>query len=329
MNTTGSYNTAHGQAALFNNTTASNNTAVGYQAGYSNTTGSETVAVGNQALRSQTTGRNTAVGFNAGLDVSTGTYNTLIGGEAGENITTGSYNTIVGLQAGRFVTTEANNTFIGQAAGYNTTGGRNTFVGIGAGSAVTTGAKNSIIGNFNGNGNGLDIRTSSNNIVLSDGDGQPHARSFVSDSQRNFIIDRSLLFGNGAVNGGNAAQIVISDNSNFRSADFDCNTVSTQYDTGHIFVTASGADGGAGDQYTAWYLIRFAVYNNNVSYISTIDSGGATSNVTVAVSDQGDSGTTSGSIWLRVAVTTQSGNNTMIANVTVNSYRGIYAVKRT
>jgi hypothetical protein len=38
---------------------------------------------------------------------------------------------------------------------------------------MTTGNNNTIIGNFDGNQGGLDIRTSSNNIVMSDGDGNP------------------------------------------------------------------------------------------------------------------------------------------------------------
>jgi hypothetical protein len=45
--------------------------------------------------------------------------------------------------------------------------------GVGAGYYVTTGYKNTIIGGYNGNQGGLDIRTASNNIVLSDGDGNP------------------------------------------------------------------------------------------------------------------------------------------------------------
>ena len=38
---------------------------------------------------------------------------------------------------------------------------------------MINGSKNTIIGAYNGNQGGLDIRTSSNNIVLSDGDGNP------------------------------------------------------------------------------------------------------------------------------------------------------------
>jgi hypothetical protein len=61
----------------------------------------------------------------------------------------------VGYQAGKAVTTGSNNTFIGRNSG----------------GAITTGVKNTILGQFSGNEDGLDIRTSNNNIVLSDGDG--------------------------------------------------------------------------------------------------------------------------------------------------------------
>ena len=51
-----------------------------------------------------------------------------------------------------------------------TTGTINTFVGASAGSVITTGGKNTLLGAYTGNSGGLDIRTGSNNIVLSDGD---------------------------------------------------------------------------------------------------------------------------------------------------------------
>ena len=46
-------------------------------------------------------------------------------------------------------------------------------MGHNAGYHITTGSKNTILGRYNGNQGGLDIRTSSNYIVLSDGDGNP------------------------------------------------------------------------------------------------------------------------------------------------------------
>jgi len=53
-------------------------------------------------------------------------------------------------------------------------------LGRSSGSTMTTGSKNAIVGQFNGNQGGLDIRTSSNNIVLSDGDG--NARTLIDSN---------------------------------------------------------------------------------------------------------------------------------------------------
>jgi hypothetical protein len=160
INTTGIYNVAVGQQALYNNTTANDSTAVGYQAGYAQTTA---------------------------------TRSTLIGSGAGNSITTGNENTIVGYQAGISVTTGSRNVFIGRGGsgtGSATTGSNNTFVGGGAGSAVTTGGENTIIGQYTGNQGGLDIRTSSNYIVLSDGDGNPRG---IFDSSGNLLVGKTSI----------------------------------------------------------------------------------------------------------------------------------------
>jgi hypothetical protein len=192
-NTTGQSNTAFGTNALYANTTASNNTAVGYQSGYSNTTGSENTAIGYNSLYTNTTGsnnsaigrfalrRNTTGSDNASLGLNsmehntTGSYNTGLGRGALINNTTASQNTAVGYQAGSSSATSNNNTFIGYTAGQSVTGNNNTMLGSQAGQLITSGTKNTIIGLYNGNQGGLDIRTSSNNIVLSDGDGNPRA----------------------------------------------------------------------------------------------------------------------------------------------------------
>jgi hypothetical protein len=163
LNTTGAENTAVGGNALNKSTTASGNTGLGYVALYETTTGANNTAVGLSALQNNTTAsNNTAVGYQAGFSNTTGTNNTILGGVAGYTNQTGS-----------------NNVFIGREAGYATTGSGNTFVGrksnsTGCGEQVTTGANNLILGGFSGNQNGLDIRTSSNNIVISDGDGNPY-----------------------------------------------------------------------------------------------------------------------------------------------------------
>ena len=190
-NTTGASNVAIGYQSLASNTTASNNTAVGYQAAYSNTTGINNSATGNIALYTNTTGGynsaygfrslqnnttasyNTAYGYASLYLNTTGTNNVAMGVSALESNTTASNNTAVGYQAGYATTTSPYNTFIGGIAGQNTTGSRNTFLGYNSGRDITSGSENTILGRFVGNQGGLDIRTSSNNIVLSDGDGNP------------------------------------------------------------------------------------------------------------------------------------------------------------
>jgi hypothetical protein len=194
-NTSGASNTAIGYASLVSNTTASNNTAVGHQAGYSNTaanntflgfavgyantTGTENVGVGGEGASSNTTLRfntsgsyNTAIGISALSANTTANRATAVGYQAGYSKTSGTNFTAVGYQAGYSNTTGGENSFFGGAAGgQNTTGYRNTFLGYSCGSEITTGNKNTIIGAYNGNQNGLDIRTLTNRIVLSDGDG--------------------------------------------------------------------------------------------------------------------------------------------------------------
>lgn len=231
QNTSGSNNIAIGVGSLTQNSTASNNTAVGFQAGYSNTTGNFLTSVGYQSLYSNTTGiensafgrgalgsnstgsyntaigsialnsnttasNNTAVGYQAGYSNTTGTGNTFIGRVAGYSNTTTNDNAYIGYQAG-YLTTSSSNTLVGVSAGYSsTTGGSNTFVGQGSGELVSTGGKNSILGRYNGNQGGLDIRTASNYIVLSDGDGNPR---IIGDSSGNWGI--------GAASGGAAIYI--------------------------------------------------------------------------------------------------------------------------
>jgi hypothetical protein len=167
-NTTGGRNTALGNESLFSNTTGNNNLAVGGRDNgawtplYSNTTGSSNTAVGNGSLAKNTTAsNNTAVGYQAGYTNTVGTSNVFIGQTAG------------------YSQTGSGNVIIGQGAGYLSTGSRNTFVGAtkvgtnGCGDAMTTGSANTILGNYSGNQGGLNIRTASNYIVLSDGDGNP------------------------------------------------------------------------------------------------------------------------------------------------------------
>ena len=154
-----STNTAVGASAISGSNTGGNNTAVGYDALKVNTSGAQNVAIGRASLAANTTGSgNNSLGVGALSANQGGSNNTAVGGDA-----------LVGNVSA------SNNTAVGHQAGYSTTGASNTFLGSSAGYAVTSGGKNTIIGAYNGNQGGLDIRTSSNYIVLSDGDGNPRA----------------------------------------------------------------------------------------------------------------------------------------------------------
>ena len=202
-NTTGVRNAAFGAFTLNANTTGSYNSAFGgYDAGlippmYYNTTGSYNTAMGNGALASNTTAsNNTAVGYQAGYSNTTGDVNTFVGYQSGYSNVTGAQNTFIGRLAGYSSTGNAN-TFIGMAAGYASTGTYNTFIGysslgLGSGQSMTTGTRNTILGGYTGNNGGLDIRTLSNYIVLSDGDGNPR---LLSDNVGNVLIGTTVSTG--------------------------------------------------------------------------------------------------------------------------------------
>jgi hypothetical protein len=79
----------------------------------------------------------------------------------------------------------------------NATGSGNTAIGAYSGQLITTGQKNSILGSFDGNQGGLDIRTLSNYIVLSDGDGNPR---LWSDNTGAIHIPGGTVFPSGTPN---------------------------------------------------------------------------------------------------------------------------------
>jgi hypothetical protein len=174
-------NTAVGASALAANTSGAFNVAVGRLALTANTTGQQNSALGNGAMYTNTTG-----GYNSGFGEealalnTTGSYNTAHGHSALLNNTTASYSTAVGYQAGYSAVTADYNTFIGYYAGRSTTGDQNTFIGKFAGNAITSGATNTIVGAYNGNQQGLDIRTASNYTVISDGGGTPHLAAYAN-----------------------------------------------------------------------------------------------------------------------------------------------------
>jgi hypothetical protein len=100
---------------------------------------------------------------------------------------TGSTNIAIGWGAGLVLTSGSSNTFVGA--------GKAGFAN-GAGCAMTTGSGNLILGNFSGNQGGLDIRTSDNFIVLSDGDGNPRG---VFDGSGRFLIGTTSVIDFGTI----------------------------------------------------------------------------------------------------------------------------------
>ena len=253
----GNYNTVVGDEAGTAISTGDNNTFVGYVAGDAVTTGTESVAVGSNALsasvgadkntalgayalRNDTEGESSvAVGHQAlnaqNFTSATSAYNVAVGANAGVSLTTGEQNVFIGGLAGDACTDDDHNTFVGYNAGGAVNGGfRNTFIGKSAGDAVTTGDKNIIIGTYNGNESSLDIRTASNYVVLSDGDGNVAAYRIGNsggrqwhliadaDSDIGFAIKNqtsanpygvSIQFTNEANNDGNQYFLVCTDSS--------------------------------------------------------------------------------------------------------------------
>ena len=213
--TTGNNNVAIGHEALGAEAQGDRNVAVGVG------------ALQTQENNSDVDANNTAVGYNAGLSLTTALNNTVIGAGAGDAVTTGNLNTFVGSHAGSATDDGASNTAVGaytldagncadhntaigagalggsSYTGYDSTcvgsdagnavtsGYSNTFFGKTAGSTITTGNSNTIVGRYDGNQNGLDIRTSSNFIVLSDGAGNIPGHTTGADRAWKFM-------GNGA-----------------------------------------------------------------------------------------------------------------------------------
>jgi hypothetical protein len=175
-NTTGFRNVALGNLTLGLNTTGDDNVALGYQAMYYNTTGDYNVAIGYASMAQSITGSN---------NVAIGPGTLLYNGDGIENTAVGSYALYTNSGADY-------NSALGSGALFSSTGSRNTGVGYYAGNAITTGSNNVIVGSYTGNSGGLDIRTSSNNVVLSDGQG--NIRQVITSNNK-------VLFGTAAITG--------------------------------------------------------------------------------------------------------------------------------
>jgi hypothetical protein len=193
--TSGTGNIAVGDSTLTSVSSGTNNVGVGSDALKTVSTGSSNVAMGFASLEANTGSNNTAVGFLSLLSNTTASNNTAVGYQAGYSTTTGTNVVAVGKGAGYSNTVNGYACYVGTNAGLNTTGSENQFFGKEAGYYVTTGSKNTILGGYSGNQGGLDIRTSNNNIVLSDGDGNPRVRW---DGNGNWGFANNIATGKGA-----------------------------------------------------------------------------------------------------------------------------------
>jgi len=118
------------------------------------------ISIGPSAGSSVATGgHNIAIGDSA-LSTATGAGCIAIGQENGRG--SGSSNVMIApYRAGFALTTGSGNVMLGASAD----GG----AGFGVGAAMTTGSQNVLIGSFNGNQDGLDIRTLNRYVVIADG----------------------------------------------------------------------------------------------------------------------------------------------------------------
>ena len=136
---------------------------------------------------------NGVANINGGLvvsGISTFTAGRIQFGTSGENIRIGNLsggngsisNISIGDQS--LATLNSNgqrNIGLGQFSLYNVTSGKyNIAIGDRSGENISTGSSNVILGSYNGNSGGLDIRTLSNNIVLSDGSG--NIRQYINSA---------------------------------------------------------------------------------------------------------------------------------------------------
>lgn len=173
--TTGVDNTAFGNRALNANTSGNWNSAFGNWALEFNQTGTDNSAFGDRALRVSRGSKNSGFGSNVMLSLFTGLDNSAFGVNALYRLVSGNKNTAFGTNALSFpFGSESENSAFGYGSLDGLNGGnRNSAFGYQSGIAITSGSKNSILGSYSGNQGGLDIRTLSNYIVLSDGDGNP------------------------------------------------------------------------------------------------------------------------------------------------------------
>lgn len=168
-----------GRGALAAPTTATGIVALGENAARLNTTGQNDIYVGRNAGGNTGTAVSGHVGIGTGnLNYSIGDNNTGIGFNvlAKTSSWNGIANVFCAINAGNNITSGSANSVLGSGAGAALTSSNNcTLLGVSSGSLITTGGSDVILGSYTGNAGGLDIRTLSNRLVLSDGAGNIRA----------------------------------------------------------------------------------------------------------------------------------------------------------
>ena len=145
------------------------------------------VAIGNQMISSASFDDCVLIGYQTALSIQNQLNSSVAIGSRALRQVTGPVrfgHVAVGHEALRDAGSTDGQTAVGYQSLFASGGNRNTAIGYLSGSAITTGAKNTIVGSYTGNSGGLDITASSNNVVLSDGDGNIRARS---DSSGNWL----------------------------------------------------------------------------------------------------------------------------------------------
>jgi hypothetical protein len=236
---------------------------------------------------------------------------------------TNNYNTAVGYATLRNLTGGGQNTAIGNVALNSLTGnaGNNTAVGYEAGKFISSGQDNTILGSFDGNENGLDIRTSSGNIVIADGNGNIR---FYANSSGNVgigtVSPSTKLHVNGDITADNG-NITVSDGSNSTAINlggtltFDSNNFSES--SGTISVKTAGvSDSQLASGIDSTKLGNGDVTNTELSKINSVTENVQTSLDAKAVksnnlSDLTSSSTARTNLGLGT-ISTQNSNNVSI-----------------
>ena len=292
----GQLSTSTGQAVGWYN----NNTAIGIYAGYGfgetdfygNYTGSQGINntfLGGESGYSYKNGNgNVYAGYRSGLKARNGDYNVAIGFEAMRspdfsnpesfNENSQGKNTAVGYRAyfNADATGDTFNTMVGAQSGYNLAASTyNTLIGSNAGFEITSGSKNVILGSYEGDQAPYDIRTSDNNIVLSDGDG--NVRMFFNSSG-NATIPGALTVSGGItglssaaddISLGDAAVTIATTTGNItidaQANDSDIIFKGTDNNIDTTFLTISGANAGAANFNSTVTATGFIIGNANIN----------------------------------------------------------------